>query len=272
MNSARTSAYVIRPGEVNPGWVLLYATTWVVQWICAGVRFIVASAALSVLNWITGWGLPVSDLAWLIGFGPLFLSLATLVLPLGGWWFEQQSGGRAPSERERLAFDAAFGELTRVDPSLRPPHRWFVRDEDEPNASVYADTMMVTRGMLDSPFFPAVLAHEFGHYNSSDGRLTAALHRMTVPPRGPVRFPFKILAFLATGRIGMSLVRTPWSMYWRHRESEADQYAAKLGQGPALAAFLDTHALDNDLPTPFMLFSDTSHPWTEHRIDHLQAR
>ncbi len=270
--NAKTSAYVIRPGEVNPGWIALYAITWALQWICAGVRYLVSYGVLWVANWTMGWSLPVHDLALLIGLGPLVISLATLVLPLGGWWFEQQSGGRQPSERERIAFDYAFAQLTRVDPSLRPPHRWFVTDEDEPNACVYADTLMVTRGMLDSPFFPAVLAHELGHLNSSDSRLTAAVYRITTPPRNPVGFPFKTLAFLVTGRVGMAFVRMPWAIYWRHREVLADEYAAKLGQGPALATYLDTHALDGDLPTPFKAFSDTSHPWTEHRIDHLQSR
>ena len=272
MMSSRTSRYLIRPGEVNPGWVLLYAITWALQWICAGVRYLVAYGVLWLISHIMGWGLPVHDLALLIGFGPLVISLATLILPLGGWWWEQQSGGRQPSERERTAFDYAFAQLTQADPSLRPPRRWFITDEDEPNAAVYADTLMVTRGMLDNPFFPAVLAHELGHMNSSDGRVTAAVYRITTPPRNPVRFPFKALAFLSTGRVGMTFVQTPWAMYWRHREMLADQYAAKLGQGPALATYLDTHALDGDLPIPFKAFGRTSHPWTEHRIDHLKAR
>jgi Zn-dependent protease with chaperone function len=63
----------------------------------------------------------------------------------------------------------------------------------------------------------------------------------------------------------------PWAMYWRRREAVADAYAAKLGQGPALAGFLDTHALDGDLPIPFKDFGESSHPWTEHRIDDLEA-
>jgi hypothetical protein len=41
--------------------------------------------------------------------------------------------------------------------------------------------------------------------------------------------------------------------------------------GPELAAFLDVYALDGDLPIPFKAFGDTSHPWTEHRIDDLEA-
>lgn len=270
--SARTSAYLIRPGEIDPGWLALYAITWAAAWISAILRFGVVYAALWVLTEIAGWSLPIHFLAVLAGWGPLVISIATLVLPFGGWWWEQQAGARAPSEREQATFDAAFSELTRKDATLRPPRRWCVLDSQEPNASVYADTLMVSRGLLEDPFFPAVLAHELGHLNSIDGRLTAALFRLTTPPRTPVRFPLRTIAFLATGRVAMTLTRTPWAMYWRQREKQADKYAAQLGQGPTLAAFLDTHALDGDIPTPFKAFGDTSHPWTEHRIDHLQAR
>jgi Zn-dependent protease with chaperone function len=270
--NASTSDYVIRPGELEPGWALLYAVTWAVQWICAGVRYTVSYGVLFLTNWIAGGGIPVHGVALVIAFGPLVLSIATLVLPLGGWFFERESGGRPPSERERAVFDLAFTELQAHDPQLRPPRRWFVTDDPEPNACVYGDTLMVTRGMLDSPFFAAVLAHELGHCNSSDGRLAAALYRITTPPRKPVGFPFKALAFLATGRIGMSIVRTPWAIYWRRREAVADQYADGLGQGPQLAAYLETHALEGDIPTPFKAFGDTLHPWAEHRIDQLQTR
>ncbi len=157
---------------------------------------------LVVLNWVTGWGLPVHYLALAVAFGPLVVSLATLVLPLGGWWFEHQEGGRRPSERERAAFEAAFAQLRSADPSLRPAQRWFVTDEAEPNACVYANALMVTRGLLDSAFFPAVLAHELGHLNSSDARVTAAVYRITTPPRNPVERPFRIACLAVSGRIG----------------------------------------------------------------------
>jgi hypothetical protein len=156
---ARLSAHLIGPGDLNPGWVLLYAVTWALQWLCASCRFLLADGVLALLDLITGWGLPVNIPSVVIGFGPLVISLATLVLPLGGWWFQQQQGGRRPSEREAAVFEAAFEQLRGANPGLRPPHRWFVTDDAEPNACAYADTLMVTRGMLESPVFPAVLAH-----------------------------------------------------------------------------------------------------------------
>jgi heat shock protein HtpX/STE24 endopeptidase len=263
---------LIRPADVGAGWVALYAATWLLQWLCAGFRYFAAAAVLTILNWITGWSLPVHYLALAVGFGPLFLSLATLVLPLGGRWFELREGGRRPSEREQAAFEAAFAQLCAADPKLRAPGRWFVADDPEPDACAYANTLMLTRGLLDSPFLAAVLAHELGHLNSSDGRVTAAVYRITTPPRQPEEYPLKTISWLISGRVAMAPMRAPWAMYWRRREARADEYAAKLGQGEALAAYLDAYGLGGDLPTPFKAFGESSHPWTEHRIEGLQAR
>lgn len=263
--------HLIGFADLNFGWIPLYAATWALQWFTAAFRYFAALLLLWLANVIFGWDLPTQVLALIVGFAPLFLSLATLVLPLGGWWFQQSEGGRRPSEREQAVFAMAFEQLRAADPDLRAPHRCFVLDDPEPNACAYADTLMVTRGLLDSPSFPAVLAHELGHLNSSDARVSAAVHRITTWPRGRARKPFGLLSFLISGRVGFWPMRTPWAIYWRHREQIADQYAAKLGQGTALAGYLDSYALDGDLPAPFKDFGDTSHPWAEHRIEGLDA-
>lgn len=267
----RPSSYLIGRRDLNPGWIALYGATWALQWFSWPFRYFGALAVLWLANAIAGWNLPIHYMALAIGFGPLAISLLTLVYPAGGWWFEQQQGGRRPSEREQAVFREAFAELQRFDPDLRPPRRWFVLEDPEANACAYADTLLITRGMLDSPSFPAVLAHELGHLNSSDARVSAALYRITTPPREPVRFPFRLIAFLVSGRVGMFFLKQPWAIYWRHREKVADAYAANLGQAQALAAYLEGNALDGDLPTPFKAFGETSHPWTEHRIEGLAA-
>jgi Zn-dependent protease with chaperone function len=265
-----TAAYVIGAKDLNPSWVMLYAGTLVLQFGCAFFRAMVAYIVL----WLTFTigrqsTAPVNTLALIIAYGPLVLSFATLILPLGGWWWEQQSGGRSPSERERLVFEDAITTLTHHDPDLRPPRRWFVTDEPELNASVYADTLKITRGLLESGYLEAVLAHELGHLNSSDARLAAALHRMTTPPRWQVHWGFQTIALIATGGLAVKLTRAPWGVYWRAREHHADLYAANLGQAQSLAMFLEGHALENDIPVPFMWLTDISHPPTEHRIDRL---
>jgi len=270
MSTPARSAYVISAQEIAPGWMLLYVVTFALQFVCSLFRGIVSVPVLLLVFFIFGWShSPINSLAVVIAYAPLLLSLATLILPVGGWWWRQQSGGRSPSERERLIYEDAIAVLTQADPELRPPQSWFVLDEHYLNAAAYANTLIVTRGLLESGYLEPVLAHELGHLNSSDSRLTAALHRMTTPPRRRMRFPLTTISFLASGALVVWLTRTPWAAYWRSREFAADRYAAKLGQGQALARFLDTNALENDLPVPFVWLTEHSHPATEHRIDRL---
>jgi Zn-dependent protease with chaperone function len=139
-----------------------------------------------------------------------------------------------------------FATLQHADPQLRPPRRWAVLDAHHYNAAVYADTLMVIRGLLESGFLEAVLAHELGHLNSSDARLTAALRRLTTPPRDEVRRGLRTITLIATGGLVVWLTRAPWGAYWRSREHHADEYAAKLGQAKSLARFLELNALDDD--------------------------
>jgi Zn-dependent protease with chaperone function len=128
---------------------------------------------------------------------------------------------------------------------------------------------MLTRGLLESGYLDGVLAHELGHLNSSDARLAAALTRLTTPPRARTRRGLRTISLLATGGLALWVTRAPWGVYWRAREHQADHYAAALGQAAPLARYLETNALDGDLPIPFVRLTDTSHPPTEHRIDRL---
>lgn len=170
-----SASHVIKAQELAPGWVLLYAVSFALALFCGAARATLVHPLLWVaFKLIDEPTALAEDLALALGYGPLALSFATLILPLGGWWWEQRLGGRAPSERERLVFEDALATLRQVDPELRPPRRWFVRDVHELNAAVYADTLMLTRGLLDSGYLEPVLAHELGHLNSSDARLTAA--------------------------------------------------------------------------------------------------
>jgi Zn-dependent protease with chaperone function len=264
------SAHLIDVRELAPAWLLLYSLTFGIQVVLAPLRGAVAYGLLwltfTIFGRSTAW---LHVLGWFVAYGPLILSLATLVLPLGGWLWQQQSGGRTPSERERLIYEDALAVLAQADPKLRPPRRWFVLDAPSINAAAYFDTLMVTRGLLESGHLEPVLAHELGHLNSSDARLTAALHRLTTPPRLRFRFPLGTLGLLVSGAPGAWLMRLPWATYWRGREFQADRYAARLGQGEALSRFLERHALEYDLPVPFAWLSEHSHPATEHRIDRL---
>jgi Zn-dependent protease with chaperone function len=270
MQPPRTGEYFISPKELSPSWLLLYLATFALQVPCAAIRGFVAYPVIWLLFKLLGQPTTLVHLiALVIGYGPLAISLATLVLPLGSWWWEQQAGGRSPSEREQLVYQDALAQLRNADPGLREPRRWFVLDEEIENAGAYADTLMVTRGLLDSGYLEPVLAHELGHLNTSDGRLTAALCRITTPPRGQVHRGLKTISFLATGAIGMWPLRAAWGAYWRSREHHADHYAAHLGQASTLGEFLDERRALIDLPVPFIWLSEHSHPPTEHRVDRL---
>jgi Zn-dependent protease with chaperone function len=262
--------YLLKAREITPSWVILYTATFALGLLCGAIRAAVAYPvlwlALKLLGEPTS---PVNDLTLLAGYGPLVASVATLILPLGGWWWEQQLGGRPPSRREQAVFEDAIATGKQADPNLRPPRRWFVVDTNRSSGAAYADTLMLTRGLLESGYLEGVLAHELGHLNSSDARVTAALRRLTTPPRTRMPRGLRTICFLASGGLALWITRAPWAAYWRAREHQADHYAATLGQAASLARFLETHALDDDLPVPFLWLTDTSHPSTEHRIDRL---
>jgi Zn-dependent protease with chaperone function len=277
MASTSIFSELVRPRLLRPGWLLLYAATFALQLFCASVRYPVSYALLWLVLRFIHQPIGLAHTAALAAaYGPLGLSLAALVLPIGGWWWQQQAGGRSPSERERLLLDDALATLKGADPQLRGPRRWFVLDKPALNAAAYAETLMLTRGLLESQWLTAVLAHELGHLHTSDARLAAALGRMTTPPRQPLRGSYGLMRrllrgvlFIATGELAVWVMRGPWGIYWRTREHQADQYAADLGQAEQLAEFLDLHALPWDLPIPFIWLTQASHPPTEHRIDRL---
>jgi Zn-dependent protease with chaperone function len=243
-----------------------------------------------------GWG----DLVLL----PSAWSLLALVWPGGsGWWWRQRIGGREPSQREQLAYQDAIELLQdQAHEPLPAPGTWFVLDTPEPDAAVVGDALMLSRGLLDSPHLPAVLAHELGHLGSPDGRITAALNRLVIHPAIYDRDPkeryrlehlplliddervfiiaitmyatawvTKKLVRFARGGFGLYLLHPVWGRYWREREYTADQYAAVLGQADELADFLEIHALIHDHPIPFIWLTEHTHPPTELRIDRLRT-
>jgi Zn-dependent protease with chaperone function len=223
-------------------------------------------------------------------------SVFALITPVGGgWWWRQHMGGRDPSERAQIAYQDAIELLQHQSQQpLRLPSSWFVVDTPQPDAAVCGHTLLISRGLTESEFLPAVLAHELGHLNSSDGRLTAALNRLVVHPppmrretegwRPEVvvlssdRLTMSVTVFglalwtcrrafrFAKGGFGLRLLAPAWGSYWREREYEADQYAARLGQGYELADFLEIHALIHDHPVPFIWLTEHTHPPTELRI------
>jgi Zn-dependent protease with chaperone function len=214
--------------------------------------------------------------AWIeIGLIPTLWSMLALATPLGtGWWWKQRSGARKPSQREQLAYQDAIELLqAQTRAPLKLPKSWYVLDTPTPDAAVCGETLMLSRGLLESNHLPAALAHELGHLATTDGRLTAAINRLVLlPPRHEQTdhwHAIKLFTFL-NGGFGLWLSGPLWGAYWRKREYKADAYAAKLGQAEELAGFLENHALIHDHPVPYIWLTEHTHPPVELRIDKLR--
>ena len=61
--------------------------------------------------------------------------------------------------------------------------------------------------------------------------------------RPPRTLSFRGLFWIASGQAVLWFFGNPWEIYWRSREFAADEYAVRLGQGPALANSLEQTSL-----------------------------
>jgi len=294
LETARDKALVIVDRErpfFTPGAMSMYLLALAVEAPVIVARYLLA--LLVVFAVLVIEGNPHGGLEWaLVALIPTAWSVVALFNPTGGgWWWQTRAGGREPSKRELLAYQDAIELLQSNAPRPLPlPEHWFVIDSPQPDAAVCGNTLMLSRGLLETDHLPAVLAHELGHLGSPDARLTAALNRLIVCstpfPRetpsafdlepsltqalfGFLRFLF-IVSLFAKGGLGLWLTGPVWGRYWRAREYHADQYAKSLGQADELADFLEVHALIHDNPIPFLWLTEHTHPPTELRIDRLR--
>jgi Zn-dependent protease with chaperone function len=253
----------------HPGGLALYAATLVLEAPAVWVRAYLAYAV--VWFWSETQDVPAAyrwPVASLVALAPLAWSASALVWPaMSSIWWRQRVGGRAPSEHERQLYEAA--DL--------PAARWFVVDDAYPRAAVCGDALMLTRGMLDDPDLAGVIAHELGHLQTLDARLTAALDNLVLwtprrrgGRRGVIRGLGAAVVWVVRGGLGTRLTERFWASWWREREYLADAYAAALGRGEELRSYLDRHVLLDDRPVPFMWASAVTHPPTAERIDRLR--
>jgi Zn-dependent protease with chaperone function len=269
------------------------------------VRIVMLSTTIGIFDSLSSYPSDGPEWLWVGALPTLWAALALLTPSGSGWWWKQRSGGRSPSAREQLAYDDALELLqSNRKEKLALPSKWFVIDTPLPDAAVQGETLMLSRGLMESDHLPAVIAHELGHLASPDGRIAAALNRLVVakplklvneapdePPeeyRRPdpeplplpggelirdiprvARFILRLLSF-AQGGTGLRLTQAVWGHYWRGREYAADAYAAKLGQADELADFLETHALLHDHPIPYIWLTEHTHPPVELRINRLR--
>jgi Zn-dependent protease with chaperone function len=279
----------------------LYAATLVAEIPVILTRILLTFAVVAIVLVIKGENPFAAGIPAELALIPTGWAIFALVTPLGGgWWWRANMGGRDPSERERTAYNDAIELLqAHTNMPLWLPSLWFVTDEPQPDAAVCGETLLLSRGLLENEYLPAVLAHELAHLATSDGRLTAAINRLIVNPLpktrekqerqgnnvvvlGTERLLLAVTLFGATlwaarlvirfarGGLGLRFLGAAWGGYWREREYTADQYAATLGQADELADFLEVHELIHDHPVPFIWLTEHTHPPTELRINQLR--
>ena len=106
--------------------------------------------------------------------------------PGRGWVWGRRLGARRPSAEEAAAVADALALLRAPTPTARTGS-WYVLDDPLPGAAARGRTIVLSRALIESDPLAAVLAHELGHADSLDGRLTEALSRLELwgDPLGP---------------------------------------------------------------------------------------
>lgn len=239
--------------------------------------------------------------AALIAFGPIIWSILNLVGMKGGHRFTPWSmGARTPSTREREAYTNALVHIQANAPTtITAPSDWFVIDTLEPEAYTIGTTLYLSREVLrtkggNQRHLIALIAHELGHINTIDGRLSLALRRLVLPPVYLLSYVLQqvapgIVSFAASlagsgsyaasvvtwftnaalaisgGGAGLFILSPFWAEYWRSRDYAADTFAAEVGVGQELIDFLELYEF-KDVAVPYYMML---HPYIELRIDRL---
>jgi len=297
MHAQTENAQVHRRSRAFPvgaasGLALYLLTLSVEAMLGVPVRWLLAYLGAATVGIFVSLGLSAEHLAWIAALAPIAWSVAGLLWPGRGWVWGRLLGARRPSASEGEALAEAMALLRGTDPGLPDPTAWLVLDDPLPGAAVRGTTVLLSRALLESESLAAVLAHELGHADSLDGRLTEALNRLALwgdplaparterggeggvvrsqEPRGGLLWGLIRWALrLAGGSFVQGLLGALWSAYWRSREYAADAYAASLGQAEDLTRHLADFDQPFDAPQPGLLFKAASHPPVALRIERL---
>jgi hypothetical protein len=119
-----------------------------------------------------------NTLPWIVVGGYFGSATSALIHPLGaGRHFADAIGARRATTEETAAYQDAMSSLP-LDRVKRLPRWLYVLDRHELNAAVLGDALVINRTVFDSEFLPAVIAHELGHLNSMDARVSCAANRL----------------------------------------------------------------------------------------------
>lgn len=158
------------------GGIILYCFTLALETISVAVRFGIV-AGLSSLLFGRDVGVALGAAAALY---PVVYSLAALAgLPRGHLLTRLEVRGRQLTGAEREALDAALA-VPRAR-GVPIPRHIFAVDRDGLNAFIAGRTLYIYRDLFRHAGLAGVLAHELGHHNSLDGRLSGAIFGLTLP-------------------------------------------------------------------------------------------
>ena len=258
----------------------------------AGVRWLLTYLGAAAASLFLPFGCGAEQLAWFAALAPLAWSLLGLVLPGRGWVWRRRLGARRPTAEEAMTVGEALELLRSADPSLPQRVDYYVLDDPLPAAAVRGRTLILSRGLIETDSLPPVLAHELGHADTLDGRLTEALNRLAIwdDPLGPQRAqgggeaPVEFeqpgggllwgcarwVLRLAGGGFTQRLLDPLWAAHWRAREYAADAHAAALGQAEDLACHLTDYELPFDVPQRRLLWGASQHPPVALRVQRLR--
>lgn len=258
----------------------------------ASARWLLFYLGAAIAGGLAPFGLSAESFAWIAALAPLAHSAMGLALPGQGRLWRLRLGARRASSEERRVIDEALELLRTLDSQLPAGGPFYVLDDPLPVAAVRGRALIISRGLLESESLAAVLAHELGHVDSLDGRLTEALQRLAIwadplgppnrhgvpqapddfkpePQRSLIWSLLRLFLRLAGGGVAEQLLAPLWAPYWRAREYFADDYAAARGQGEDLARHLTDFEQPFDAPQPGLIFKAAEHPPVAHRIERL---
>jgi Zn-dependent protease with chaperone function len=173
-----------------------------------------------------------------------------------------------PGMRELQIVERALRQLVTASPSgsLEPMQQfdWPLTFDYAPGHGMtirfVGYRLVIDEGLLKSSSLKALLAHELGHWNSTDVALREMLS--CLPPA------FLVLGAIAGLPIGLGSCVTFffWPWYWRQREYAADLFAARVGQAPDLIRALERfiHPTEKQKNLFFR-----EYPYVAERIDRL---
>lgn len=260
--------------------VLLQVPAVLARWLIAYVAFAVTEVELLGSVSRTAWAAAIAPIVW--------SSLAFKFPGKGVVWCCRYIGAREPSELERKRFARAFKGLSLSEKLDIATVTVYVIDHPAFFSFSWGRAIVVSRPLVESDFLRAVLAHELCHVNFYDARVCQALSRLVIwgDPFRPsekeqhqrvtgfvtlVIWAHRWLFRIAGGRwlLNFPPLKAAWAAYFRKCEIAADAFAARAGQGPALARYLKAHAQQLEQPNPRLVFNLREYEPVAHRIARL---